>query len=162
MSSADSCGSAQRSRYLPSRFSSALALVLSMRSSPPGVTRRNRFRPGIVEIFPRSSARLVAVSLSDAGDQFLELGDQLGADRGVAVGGVGVVADDEPVGRVGDPDFLDLHVPGDVLVAALPGQRGLDLRGSGAELLPDDVAAGALLQEPAVLSRRRTRGRRPR
>jgi hypothetical protein len=38
-----------------------------------------------------------------------------------------------------------------VLVAALPGERGGRLGGAGAELLPDDVAAGALLQEPAVL-----------
>jgi hypothetical protein len=30
----------------------------------PGVTRRYRFRPGLVEMTPRSSARLVAVSLS--------------------------------------------------------------------------------------------------
>jgi len=39
-------------------------LDLSTRSSPPGVTRRNRFSPGIMEIFPRSSARFVAVSAS--------------------------------------------------------------------------------------------------
>src|SRR6266700_3509615 len=88
--------------------------------------------------------------LVGAGDEFLELADQLGADRGVAFGGIGVVADDEPVGGVGDPDFLDLHVPSDLLVAALPGQRRLDQRGLGPELLPDDVPAGALLQEPPV------------
>jgi hypothetical protein len=41
----------------------------------------------------------------------LELGDEVGADRGVAFGGVGVVADDEPVAGVGQPDFLDLQVP---------------------------------------------------
>jgi hypothetical protein len=68
MSSGDNCGSAQRSRYLSSRFSSALALALALdlstRSSPPGVMRRNRFSPGIMEIFPRSSARFVAVSVS--------------------------------------------------------------------------------------------------
>ena len=40
MSSAVRCGSEERSRYLPSRFSSALILALSMRRSPPGVTRR--------------------------------------------------------------------------------------------------------------------------
>ena len=68
-----------------------------MRSSPPGVVRRKRFRPGLVEIRPRSSARLVAESRSDAGDQLAELGEQLVADGGVAVGLLGVVADDEPV-----------------------------------------------------------------
>src|SRR6266849_4356578 len=46
MSSALIFGSAQRSRYLPSRFSPALAFVRSIRSSPPPVTRRNRFSRG--------------------------------------------------------------------------------------------------------------------
>ncbi len=36
-----------------------------MRSSPPGVVRRYRFRPGLVEITPRSSARLSWLSLSE-------------------------------------------------------------------------------------------------
>ena len=103
-----------------------------------------------MEIFPRSSARLMAISLSVPAMSLLELADQLGAVRGVAFGGIGVVADHEPVGSVGDPDFLDLHVPGDLLVAALPGQRRLDQRGLGPQLLPDDVPAGALLQEPPV------------
>ena len=70
-----------------------------------------------------------------------ELGEQPGADGGVALGCVGVVADHEPL-VVADPDFLDPQVPGDFLVAALPGQRGPDLGGAGAELLPDDVVAG--------------------
>jgi hypothetical protein len=64
MSSAESLGSEVRSRYLPSRFSSALILAAPIRSRPPGVTRRYRFRPGLVEMTPRSSARLVLVSLS--------------------------------------------------------------------------------------------------
>ena len=88
--------------------------------------------------------------LVGAGDHLFELGDELGADRGVASGGVGVAADDEPVGGVGQADFLDLHVSGYCLVAALPRQRGLDQRGFGAQFLADDVPAGALLQEPAV------------
>jgi hypothetical protein len=37
MSSADRCGSEQRSRYLPSRLVSALIALWSTRSSPPGV-----------------------------------------------------------------------------------------------------------------------------
>ena len=36
-----------------------------MRSSPPGVTRRYRFSPGLVEIFPRSSPRFITGRLSD-------------------------------------------------------------------------------------------------
>src|SRR5690606_22581 len=59
-----------------------------------------------------------------AGDQLLELGDQSGADGGVAFGGVGVVAGHEPVGFA-DPYLFDLQVVGHVLVAALPGQGGL-------------------------------------
>ena len=47
---AESLGSELRSRYLPSRFSSALILAASVRSRPPGVTRRYRFRPGLVEM----------------------------------------------------------------------------------------------------------------
>jgi len=36
-----------------------------MRSSPPGVMRRYRFSPGLVEIFPRSSPRLPTERVSD-------------------------------------------------------------------------------------------------
>ncbi len=64
MSSAERCGSEQRSRYFPSRFASVAIFFLSTRSSPPGVTRKNRFSPGMVEIRPRSSARFVAVRVS--------------------------------------------------------------------------------------------------
>ena len=63
--------------------------------------------------------------------------------------GFGVVTDDEPFG-VADPHLLDTHVPGDVLVAALPGQGLLDLGGCGAELLADDVGVGAAAQVAAV------------
>jgi hypothetical protein len=64
---------------------SAWALVLSTRSSSPGMTRRNRFRPGSMEIFPRSSARFVADCLSDPGDRFVGLGDEVLADTRRAV-----------------------------------------------------------------------------
>src|SRR5450631_4578405 len=64
MSSAGRCGSLVRSRYLPSRVPSALIAFASIRSRPPGVVRRYLFRPGLVEMTPRSSARLVALSLS--------------------------------------------------------------------------------------------------
>ena len=152
MSSAVRCGSEQRRRYLPSRFSSALILALSMRSSPPGVTRRNRFRPGLrgqgsLDSRPRSAA----VSAVGAVDELLELRDEAGADGGVAFCLVRVEADDEPVAVVAEADFLDLQVVPDGLVAALPGQGGLHLGGAGAELLPDDVPAAALHQGAAVL-----------
>src|SRR5207344_2565052 len=65
MSAAGRCGSEQRSRYFPSRLASVFILALSMRSSPPGVTRRYRCRPGLVEIFPRSSPRFITGRLSD-------------------------------------------------------------------------------------------------
>jgi hypothetical protein len=51
--------------YGPVQTPSASALVLSTRSSPPGTTRRNPFRSGSMEIFPRSSAPFVTDSLSD-------------------------------------------------------------------------------------------------
>jgi len=57
-------GSEQRNRYLPSRFSSALAFALSMRRRPPGVTRRNRFRPGLPASEPSIRPRSAAVRAS--------------------------------------------------------------------------------------------------
>ncbi|MEV7971430.1 hypothetical protein AB0O34_36365, partial [Sphaerisporangium sp. NPDC088356] len=67
----------------------------------------------------------------------------------VAFGGFGVVADREPFG-VGDPHLLDPHVPGDLAVAALPGQGGLHLRAAAAEFLSDDVGAISLAEVAAV------------
>jgi hypothetical protein len=64
MSSAERCGSEQRSRYFPSGFASLVILLRSMRSRPFGVTRRNRCSPGMVEIRPRNSARFEALSRS--------------------------------------------------------------------------------------------------
>ena len=81
----------------------------SMRSSPAGVVRRNRCSPGRVEITPRSSARLSRAEPVRAGDHRLEPVDQVGADGGVAVGGVGVVADHEPL-VLADLDLLDPQV----------------------------------------------------
>jgi len=66
MSSVDICGSQVRSRYFPSSFASAVTAAASTRNSPPGVTRRNRFRPGLVEITPRNSARRVGESRSES------------------------------------------------------------------------------------------------
>jgi len=69
---------------------------------------------------------------------------------GIAAGGFGVEADHEPF-MVADPHLFDPHVPGDVCVAALAGQRGLDLGRSGAQFLPDDVMVITRSQVAAVL-----------
>src|SRR6266545_4341171 len=58
-------------------------------------------------------------------------GEQPLADVCVAVGGLGVVADDEPF-VVAEVDFLDAQVAGHDLVAALPGQGGGGLGGFAA------------------------------
>ena len=85
-------------------------------------------------------------------DELFELRDELRADGGVAFGLAGVVADDEPVMVVvAEADFLDLEVVPDFLVASLPRQGGLHVRGAGAELLPDDVPAAAAHQGAPVL-----------
>src|SRR5207247_9248020 len=132
MSSAGSLGSEERSRYFPSRFSSVFILALSMRSRPPGVTRRNRFSPGMVEIFPAEFRAPGCGQLVRPCDHFFELGDEFCPGCGVAGGGIGVVADDEPVAGVVDPYFLDLQIIGHGLVAALAGQSGFAVGGSGA------------------------------
>src|SRR5208337_2428021 len=92
---------------------------------------------------------LVPAEVVRIADQLGELGDHPGADGGVALGSLRVVADDEPL-VLGDADFLDLEVARDVLVASLPGQGGFRLGGAGAELLPDDVVVPALAQVAAV------------
>jgi len=94
---------------------------------------------------PLGGGQLVA-----AGDHLLQLGEHPGPNRRVALGGLGVEADDEPLG-VGDAHFLDPQVLRDVLVAALPGQGGVRLGGPGAQLLADDVMAVPGPQVPAVL-----------
>jgi hypothetical protein len=49
------------------------------------MTRRDRFTPGGMEIFPRSSARFAADSLPDPGDRLVGLGDKVLADTRRAV-----------------------------------------------------------------------------
>ena len=142
MSAAESLGSEARSRYLPSRFSSAFALDASVRSRPPGVTRRYRFRPGFVEMTPRSSGRLSLARAVRPVDELFQLGGHAGADRGVPLGSRGA-ADDEPL-VLGDPDLLDPEVLRDLLVAALPRQSGGRLGRAGADPLADDVVVAAL------------------
>ena len=59
----------------------------------------------------------------------------------------------EPVTRVVDLDFFDLHVVGDLGVAALTGQGRGDLVGPATEFLADDVVPAAALQVAAVVGR---------
>jgi hypothetical protein len=107
-------------------------------------------QPGLGGDHAAQFGALVPAQRVRAVDQLLELGDQAGADRGVALGGLGVVADDEPL-VLGDPHFFDLEVARDVLVPALPGQGGPGLGGAGAELFPDDVVVPAPAEVAAVL-----------
>ena len=143
MSAAGRCGSEQRSRYFPSRLASVLILALSMRQQPAGGDPQVPVQPGLGGDLPAQLTALHRGQAVGSGDQLVELRDQLGADVRVAGRGVGVVADDEPLG-VGHPDFLDPHVLADVGVAALPRQGGLDLRGVRPQLLADDVGVIAL------------------
>src|SRR6266536_5891957 len=72
--------------------------------------------------------RPVALALrADAGQFRLDPGDRLVAAGLVALGLVGVVADDKPLLGAVQADLLDPQVVADLLVAALPGERGLDL-----------------------------------
>ena len=68
-----------------------------------------------------------ASQLVRPGDHVLQPGGQADPGRGTAGGGLGVVADHEPVAGVVDPHLFNLQVPGHCLVAALAGQRGLDV-----------------------------------
>src|SRR6266511_4009857 len=88
-----------------------------------------------------------------AGDHLVEVGQHAGPGGGVTLGGVGVVADDEPL-VVADADFLDPQVVGDVLVAALAGQGGGGLGRAGAQLLADDVVVVAVAVAVAVVAGR--------
>src|SRR5262249_14790760 len=89
------------------------------------------------------------------GDQSFQVRHEPLAHGGVALGGLGVAADDEPLGRgpvvlAGHPDLLDPQVPGDRVVAALPGQRRGGLAVGVAELLGVDVVPAAPGQVGAV------------
>jgi hypothetical protein len=64
MSSAESLGSEQRSRYLLSRFSSTLMAGGVDPEQAAGGDAQVPVQAGLVKMTPRSSARLVLVSLS--------------------------------------------------------------------------------------------------
>ena len=101
---------------------------------------------------PAQLGALGRAQLVAAGDQLLQLGQQPLADGGVAVGLLGVVADDEPL-LLGDADLLDAQVVGHLLVAALARQGRGRLGRPGAQLLADDVVVVALAEVAAVLLR---------
>ena len=150
MSSVVRCGSLVRSRYLPSSLASAATFAASRRSSPPGVVRRNRCRPGAGGDHPAQLGPL-GRGLSRSEPAIIASSRATSRSRGSRrpVGGVGVVADHEPL-VLGDLDLLDPQVRADVLVAAWPGQRRGGLRRAGAQLLAEDVAVRAGGQVAAV------------
>jgi hypothetical protein len=83
-----------------------------------------------------------------------ELVDECLADGLIADCFVGVVADHEAVAHhaVVDADLLDAQVAGDLVVAALPGQRGCSLLVVAPQLLADHVVPAGALQVAAALS----------
>ncbi len=96
-----------------------------MRSLPAGVARRKPVERRLGSQPSGEFGALARAELVGAGDLCLQAAEDLFADRGVAAGAVGVVADDEPVagGAVVDADLLDAQVARDGVVAALAGQR---------------------------------------
>ena len=86
-------------------------------------------------------------------DLLLEALDDLLADRAVALGPLGVVADYEPVanGAFVDADLLDTEVALHGVVAPLAGERRVGFLAVGAQLLADDVVPATALQVAAVL-----------
>src|SRR5512135_2811394 len=119
-------------------------------------------QPGLGAAQPRLAAQgphqLVPLALRPgirALDQVLQVGGQPLADQPVPLGLLGVVADGEPLGSfagilAGHPDLLDPQVPGDLVVAALPGQRRGSLAVRVAELPGVDVVPAAPAQVGAV------------
>lgn len=77
-------GSLVRSRYFPVELRVGITFAGSMRSSPPGVTRRNRFSSGLVEITPRNWPRFVGERSVRAVDHRFQAVDEPGAGGGVA------------------------------------------------------------------------------
>jgi len=119
---------------------------------PTGRDAQEPVQAGLGGDHPAQLGPLGLRQLVGVGDHLLQPRQQLGADGGVAVGGVGVVADHEPF-VLADLDFLDPQGPGDVVVAAGPAQRGGRLGGAGAQLLAQEVAAAGALQVAPVLRR---------
>ena len=129
MSVALRCGSEQRSRYMPSRFSSVSIFSWSMRSLPTGVVRRYRFSPGLSAISPRSLPHLKSLSWSDPSMRSASWATscpRMCLSRSAAPGLWQIT--NRPVSLM--RTSLTRMVPGDLGVAALPGQGCLYLRGA--------------------------------
>ena len=150
MSAAEQVRVRAAQQVLPVQVRLSFDLGLVDAEQPAGGDPQVPVQAGLGRDLPAQLPALHHRQAVGSGDQLLELGDQLLADVGVALRGVGVVADHEPLG-VRHLHFLDPHVVGDVGVAALPRQCGLDLRAVGAQLLPDDVGVIALSQVAAVM-----------
>ncbi len=90
MSSAVSLGSEVYSRYLPFRFSSAFILALSNAQQPAGGAAQEPVQVRHHEIFPRSSARLVALRASVPANHLPEPDGQVFAESGVPDRGFGL------------------------------------------------------------------------
>ena len=122
-----------------------------MRSSPALVRRNSLRSPGLPFREPTSSSRLRLGPGVGALDQPGQVLDEPLTHGCVTVGGIGVVADHEPlrarplVGAAAGchPDLLDPQVVGHVVVAAGAGQRGGGLGVGVAQLLGVDVVPAA-------------------
>jgi len=81
--------------------------------------------------------------------------DRVGAQRLIAFGLGGVVADDEASGgfAVADADLLDAQVLADLLVAAGARERGLRLSGAVAHPFPGDPVPARAREVAQVLLR---------
>ena len=104
----------------------------------------------MVEITPRSSARLRGRELVAGGDHLLEAREQARPHGGVALRAFRALADDEAL-AFADAHLLDAQAGGHLLVAAGPGEGRLGLGGARAQLLAEDVVLVPAAQEAAVL-----------
>ena len=117
------CGSEVRSRYLPSSFASAVMAACVEAQQPAGGDAQVPVQAGLGGDHPPQLGALALATGVRAVDELAQLVEHVRTDGGVPFGGVGVVADDEPL-VLGDADFLDAQVVRDGGVAARPGQRG--------------------------------------
>src|SRR3954470_19402311 len=153
MSSAESLGSELRSRNFPSSLASAARLGVDAQQSA-GRGLEVAVQSGLGGELATQLGALGGGEPVGAGDRLRQGGDQPLADLPVAVGGLGVEADHEPVPAadvIGQPNLFDLQVVRDLPVAAGAGECRGGLRGSGAQSLAEDVVPAGAGQVAAVL-----------